>query len=147
MKPRSVFKQLLWFNENEKWGDPYAMDAGFLFLIDALRSSFDKHHYWRIHCAADIDGHADGSEHYHRPCSVIDFHIANISVPEASKRLLMELRKRGLSDEVSLGIYPIWSNPGFHFAWTGSRKRWGFIHNRDKKRELVSYSEALKLFT
>lgn len=136
---RRDYKLLRFFNPKEAWGNPVAMDFNFLVLLDRIRGEFPKNAYFRIHCAADRDGHTTNSEHYLRPCPCADLHVDNIPFPKAIDQMEAILRKLKVDSFVSLGIYPTWKNPGFHIGYTGKRKRWGFVHG-----EQLAYDEVKK---
>lgn len=79
-----------------------------------------------LHVAYDPSGHSSKSMHYKNVGTAIDFHFSS-NAPYYQQVLAVEtaLEKIGIAKTCGLGIYPDWTNKGFHLDLRGIWARWG----------------------
>jgi len=126
------------FSPSEAWGDPAMMERETVFLMDHIRSAM--RHPIVIHCGYEKRPYRPTSRH--NSGSAVDFHIAGIAFRDAVELAEETIQKLGVSEQVGLGVYPHWNNPGFHLDTRGYRSRWGAV-KRNGRQIYVSYDEAL----
>ncbi|MBN1572800.1 MAG: hypothetical protein JW984_06340 [Deltaproteobacteria bacterium] len=135
------WKRVKYFTSNEGWGDPFRMDRELIFLMDTLRGLF--HHPFVIHCGYQRRPEKPKSQHNFGRAA--DFHIEGISFRDAVDLMLAFIgpppRGLGAADNIGLGIYPHWNNPGFHLDTRGERARWGAV-NENGRQIYVSFAAA-----
>ena len=107
------------------------MNPVLLLLLDRLRELIG--HPISINNGYATDGHATKSQHYLG--NAVDFHVLSVSPREASRKIKDALEVLGLSDQVGLGCYPDWKNPGFHIDVRGSKARWSKVNGKYVKYE------------
>jgi len=129
-----IWKHLKHFTPDENWGDPDKINGLLLLLLDALRDRWSAP--FSVHCAYDLSGHLDKSEHYLG--NAVDFHIDD-GESFALQISVMEHFLEGLqvAGHCGLGIYPGWNKPGFHLDVRGAKARWGRIGE-----DYVGFDEA-----
>lgn len=148
------WSEVEYFSKNERWGNPYKMEKDLIELLDNLREAFN--HPFIIHCGFDLYGHSTTSRH-HVPvkdekggvlyyyADAADFHIEGIDFKDAVDLMNGFIGSPpggfGVTNEIGLGIYPHWNNPGFHLDTRGTRARWGAI-DQNGKQIYVSFKEA-----
>ena len=132
-----------YFTKDENWGDPDRMNGFLLFVMSALRQE--------IHCQFVVHfgtqgNHTDESQHYLGNADDGHF-ITDMPFYDQIIRVEEVLADLQVADRVGLGIYPAWSNPGFHIDVRGNCARWGWIGELkpDGSKEYCSYRDA-KLF-
>jgi len=99
----SLWKLVIDFNRDEKWGDPLKMQLHLIYWLDALRKYVGSPLI--IHCGYEKEGHVSKSQH--RWGNAVDLHSDTIHY----KTLLCAAL---LFPFAGIGIYPYWNNPGLH---------------------------------
>ena len=95
------WKEIKYFTQSEKWGDPTAMDYNLVRLLDSLRAFIGKKII--IHC-----GYEDrGNDSYHCRGMAIDCHAVDIHLID----FYIAACRFGFG---GIGIYPKWNSPGLH---------------------------------
>jgi uncharacterized protein YcbK (DUF882 family) len=120
-----IWKMLDYFRETEAWGDPSKMDPFLLFMLDKIRGRLPSGHWIKIHKGFATAGHSPKSQHYHG--KAVDFHVVGCDLLDADAHIMRYLHGTGLVDNVGIGIYPQWLNPGFHLDTRGERASWAKI--------------------
>jgi len=132
------------FNENEAWGQADKMSWSHIHNLWMIRKRlFEMGCDWPmvIHNAYATSGHSRDSYHYEGMAT--DFHFkTDASLQEQVIKLGWALLDLRLSKFMGIGIYPNWSNPGFHIDSRGIKQRWvrvngEYVYGMDKMRDIV----------
>lgn len=134
-----IWNILDYFYQSEAWGDHTKMNPIILFVMDKIRGMLPHGCRIKIHCGFADSGHSRKSEHYKG--NAVDFHVVGLTFLDAETLLMTYLHRKGLVNFVGVGLYPDWSNPGFHIDCRGSRASWGKINSTEG---YVSYAAALE---
>ena len=121
-----IFKELTYFTENERWGDPEKVNGLLLLLLDIIRKELG--HSIFIHNAYSLTGHSETSQHYLG--NAADFHVDGMIFVEAVDKVQEILEKYNVHNHVGLGIYTDWLTPGFHLDVRGKKARWGRVKGK-----------------
>lgn len=98
----------------EEWvTQPDMVKPELVYLLDEIRDALGFPIV--IHVAYEPTGHSKNSKHY--TGEAVDFHIKGISLGEA----WLELER--WSSIGGLGVYPFWTNPGFHVDIRPTRRK------------------------
>ncbi len=98
------WSKIKYFSKSEWEPSADKVNPELILIMDAMREFARKP--IAIHCAYDLSGHANKSQHYLG--NAVDFHI--MSLPLMEQFLIAEkFRPTGL------GLYPYWNTPGLHF--------------------------------
>ncbi len=134
-----IFKELNYFTEDERWGDPEKVNGLLLILLDTIR--YELCHGIVIHNAYNTSGHSETSQHYKG--NATDFHVVGMTFVEAIDRIQEILEKYNVQNHVGLGIYTDWNTPGFHLDVRGVKARWGRVGGK-YVAFTTAYSDAKK---
>lgn len=104
------WKLLKHFYYNEAWGNPDKMSFMLLVLMDQFRESLPSGCKVKVHRGYS----EDNSKSLHYTGEAVDFHVIGCGFLDAEYHLKNFLIRRKLMNEVELGIYPDWNDPGFH---------------------------------
>ena len=132
-----IWKLLKHLKNGDAWGDPDKMDFFILVIVDNIMNALPVGCRAKIHCGYKTSGHSSKSMHYHG--KAIDFHVVGVPFLTAETLIMADLHDTGLIENVGIGIYPDWNNPGFHIDSRGNRASWAKI-----KDDYVAYAEGLK---
>lgn len=120
-----------YFTSDENWGDPDKIKPELLFALLRIRTHVG--YPFHVHEGYAKSGHSPSSQHY--VGAAVDGHFSGISFKQAILRV--EEAIEPFDSVLGLGLYPLWSNPGFHIDVRGHRARWGRINGI-----YVSYQHA-----
>ena len=143
---------LLWiildtFEISEAWGDPFEMHPILMYIIEKFNKSLPHGCWIKIHCGYKERFSKKNSLH----CEgrAIDFHVVGCSFIEAERHLMKFLNEsvilygRGehkLINFVGVGIYPEWSDPGFHLDIRGKPSSWARLDGK-----YITYTKGLEI--
>lgn len=143
MKMKSQdWDRIRYFSASEFRPDPDKMDQSIVLLMDTIRDLFGSPIYITSAWSPGT-GHSALSQHY--VGKAVDFWIEDISFKKAVD-LMQEFISYppdgiGVAEKVGLGIYPHWSDPGFHLDTRGTKARWGAV-TRAGRQVYVSWDYA-----
>ena len=122
------------------------MDFVLLVLMDYFRASLPSGCKIKVHRGWSPDN--QGSLHY--DAKAVDFHVIGCGFLDAEYHLKNFLIRRGLMNEVELGIYPDWNDPGFHLGiqenggtWAGRYRKIERNGRLVNEQYYVGYKEGL----
>ena len=95
------------------WGNPRKMDFQSLRTFDTLRHLCGTPFQLTSPAWSDGAGHSDDSYHYRGRAD--DFWTPELILFEGYDLICGQLEEMGISAKVGFGMYPDWTNRGFHF--------------------------------
>ena len=98
----SLWRGVEFFGIDERWGDPFQMETGIIYELEALRQYVDRP--INVHCG--YEQRATGG--FHGYGMAVDFDIEGMHVVD---QYLAASRFDGFN---GLGLYPNWNKPGLH---------------------------------
>jgi uncharacterized protein YcbK (DUF882 family) len=130
----SIWSKLNNFSPSENWGDKDKVNGSLLETLDIITNEIKRVTWERykkvspciIHCAYEVTGHSEKSEHYKG--NAADFHFNNIPPLEAYETILQILKEYQKYNHVGFGVYPDWYNQGFHLDVRGYKARWSQVN-------------------
>ena len=135
-----IRKILDYFHSTESWVDASLMNHDLLFLMDKLRGSLPSGCKIKVHRGYGKSNYAK-SQHPHG--KAVDFHVVGCTFLDAEYHIKNFLAKKNLANEVGVGLYPDWHNPGFHIDIRGQRARWAMLW-QNGSQVMYSYEDGFK---
>lgn len=134
------------FKITQAWGDPFKMHPILLFIIEKFNKSLPHGCWIKVHCGYKEKASKKNSYHCHG--RAIDFHVVGCTFVEAESHLMKFLNEsvilHGMEYKmisyVGIGIYPEWSDPGFHLDIRGKPNSWARIDSN-----YTTYTQGLEI--